>query len=259
MSEETTQRDRDRLEQEVQQRTAELIRANEKLQAAYDQRAKAEEALRNEHLHLEQVLELNEREHRLLAYDIHDGFVQPATAAVMNLQAGLSAYAADPDKALEFILRALQLLRESVTQVRWLIGDLRPVVLEDLGLTAALEKLVGDAQNRSEIRVSWSHDVKFDRLAPALETAIFRIVQEALRNAVRHSQSDRIEITLTQNEKGVFVTVQDWGRGFDAAVPKPDHFGLEGIRERARMFDGAARIESELGKGTTVTAEFPLA
>jgi signal transduction histidine kinase len=254
---ESTLRDRNQLEKEVQQRTAELVSTNEKLQAEFDQRAKAEEALRNEHLHLQQVLELSEREQRLLAYDIHDGFVQPATASLMNLQAALSTYASDPDKALEYVVRGVQLVQESLAQVRWLIGDLRSVVLEDLGLVAAIDKLVGDVRNRSETQISWSHQVQFDRLPAPLETAIYRIVQEALRNATRHSQSERIEVSLTQSEKSVVAKVQDWGRGFDASVHKADHFGLEGIRERAKMFGGAARIDSEPGKGTSVTAEFP--
>ena len=98
---ETVQRAHDQLEKEVRQRTADLVRAHEKMQAEFAQRAKAEEALRDEHRRLRQVLEMFERDQRLLAYEIHDGFVQPATAAVMNLQAGIATYTADPEKARE--------------------------------------------------------------------------------------------------------------------------------------------------------------
>ena len=255
---ETTQQARDQLEKEVRQRTADLVAAHEKLQAEFAQRTKAEEALRDEHRHLRQVLEMCERDQRLLAYEIHDGFVQPATAALMNLQAGLAAYATDPETALENVVRGLQLLQESISQVRWLISGLRPVVLEDQGLVAAVDKLVSDTENRTEIPIAWSHQVQFDRLAPALEMSLFRIIQEALRNAVRHSRTDRIEIALTQTGGTISARIQDWGCGFDASVPKPDHFGLEGMRERARLFGGAVRIESAPGEGTCVTAEFPL-
>ena len=205
-----------------------------------------------------QVLEMCERDQQLLAYEIHDGFVQPATAALMNLQASLSAYATDPDRALENIVRGVQLLQESLSQVRCLIGGLRPVVLEDQGLVAAVEQLVCDTKNRTEIQIDWSHQVEFQRLAPVVEMSLFRIIQEALRNALRHSHADRIEIALTQTGRTLGARIQDWGCGFDTSVPRPDHFGLESMRERARLFGGAARIQSAPGEGTCVTAEFPL-
>ncbi len=254
---ETTQQAHDRLEADVQQRTADLVAANQKLQAEFAQRVKAEADLREEHHHLRQVLEMFERDQRLLAYEIHDGFVQPATAALMNLQTSLSVYAADPDKALESVVRGLQLLQESISQVRWLISGLRSVVLENEGLVAAVDNLVGNTKLRTEIEIQWSHQVQFDRLAPPLEMSLFRIIQEALRNAVRHSKSDRIEIALTQTGGAISATIQDWGCGFDASVPKPDHFGLEAMQERARLFGGTVRIQSAAGEGTCVTVEFP--
>ena len=88
----------------------------------------------------------------MLAYEIHDGFVQPATAALMNLQAGLAAHTSDPEQALENVARGVQLLQESIAEVRWVISGLRPVVLEDQGLVAAVDKLVHDTESRTEIR-----------------------------------------------------------------------------------------------------------
>ncbi|MGO9115012.1 MAG: sensor histidine kinase [Thermoguttaceae bacterium] len=255
---EATQRSHDQLEKEVQERTADLLSAHEKLQAEFAQRTKAEAALRDEHSHLRKVLEMNECDQRLVAYEIHDGFVQPATAALMNLQASLSTYTKDPEKSLESVIRGLQLLQESISQVRWMISGLRPVVLEDQGLVAAIDKLVHDTGNRTEITIGWSHQVQFDRLAPTLEMSLFRIIQEALRNALRHSGTDRIEIALTQTGETICARIQDWGCGFDTSAHKPDHFGLEGMHERARLFGGVVRIESAPGKGTCVTAEFPL-
>ena len=257
-SKEAVERAHDRLEKEYQQRTADLVGAHEKLQAEFAQRAKAEEALRDEHLHLRKVLEMNECDQRLLAYEIHDGFVQPATAALMNLQASLPVYKSDPEKALENVVRSLQLLQESISQVRWLISGLRPVVLEDQGLVAAIDKLVHDTENRTEIPIAWSHQVQFNRLAPALEMSLFRIIQEALRNAVRHSRTDRVEVAVTQDGSTIYARIQDWGCGFDASARKADHFGLEGMHERARLFGGVIRIQSAPGEGTSVIAEFPL-
>jgi signal transduction histidine kinase len=138
------------------------------------------------------------------------------------------------------------------------MSGLRSVVLEDEGLVAAVDNLVDNTRLRAKIQIEWSHQVQFDRLAPPLEMALFRIIQEALRNAVRHSRSERIEIALTQAGETVTARIQDWGCGFDASVHKPDHFGLEAMQERARLFGGAARIESAPGEGTRVTVEFPI-
>ena len=255
---EDLQRVRDQLEREVREQTADLRRANEELQAEFVQRAKVEEALRDEQRHLLHVLEICERDQRLLAYEIHDGFVQPATAALMNLHASLSAYSSDPELALANVVRGVQLLQESIAEVRWLISGMRPIVLEDMGLVAAVDKLVEDTEGRMGVAIAWTHQVTFGRLAPPLEMSVFRIIQEALRNAVRHSRAERIEVSLSQADKTIVVRVKDWGCGFDMSVQKPGHFGLESLRERARLFGGAARIESAPGVGTCVTAEFPL-
>ncbi len=252
------QRSRDELETEVHRRTADLVRAHETLREEFTQRANAEAALREEQNHLRRVLEICERDQRLVAYDIHDGFIQPATAALMNLQAGLAMLSGDPQKAVESVERGLQLLQESIAEVRWLISGLRPIVLEDLGLVAAVEKLVDDTEARSGIPIRWSHHVEFHRLAPDVEKSAFRIIQEALRNAVRHSHADRIELSITQRGGTVEIRIQDWGRGFDAAIQKPGHFGLEGIGERARLLGGVARTQTAPGEGTTVIVEFPL-
>ena len=255
---ETTQQAHDQLEMEVRRQTADLVRAHEELQTEFAQRAKAEESLRQQQRHLRQLLEMSERDQRLVAYEIHDGFIQPATAALMNLQAGIAALESDPQRAMENVACGQQLLRESISQVRWLISGLRPVVLEELGLVAAVDKLVHDTEERTGILIQWSSPDRFDRLSAPLETSLFRIVQEALRNAVRHSRGNRIEIALRQTGETVEARIQDWGCGFDASVQKPGHFGLEGMQERARLLGGAAGIQSRPGEGTCVTVLVPL-
>jgi signal transduction histidine kinase len=255
---ETTQRAHEQLDKEFQVRTADLLKAHKDLQVENTQRAKAEAALREEHVHLCKVLEINECDQRLLAYEIHDGFVQTATAALMNLQAGMATCTSDSEKSWESIAHGIQLLQESISQVRWLISGLRPAILEDEGLVAAVDTLVCDTENRTEIPIGWTHQVQFNRLARSLEMSLYRIIQEALRNALRHSRTNRIEISLTQKDRTVYARVQDWGCGFDPSIHKPDHFGVEGMQERARLFGGVVRINSAPGKGTCVTAEFPL-
>ena len=168
-----------------------LIAENEHLKAEVARRAAAEAALRAEHSHLRSVLAIHEKERQLVAYDIHDGFVQPAIAASMGLQAALAACPREPETARQHVVSALQLLQRSLSQVRSLVAGLRPAVLTEAGLVAAIEQLVQDAQSSSQAFIEWSGQVAFDRLSPALEASIYRIVQEGLTNAVRHSDSKR--------------------------------------------------------------------
>jgi signal transduction histidine kinase len=101
-------------------------------------------------------------------------------------------------------------------------------------------------------------DEHFPRLVPAVENALFRMAQEGLNNASRHSGSDRVLITLRQQENRVRLEIRDWGRGFDTSAVRADRFGLKGIRERARILGGEASIESTPGQGTVISVQFPL-
>jgi signal transduction histidine kinase len=248
----------DRLEFEIIRQNSELVAANQQLTNEVAKRTEAETALYEEHRHLRSVLEIYEQDRRLVAYDIHDGFVQTAAAAQMGLQAAIGAYKDDPDKSIELTVRSLEQLRQSLAQVRALMHGLRPVVLEESGLPAAIAQLVQDAEADSKVRVEWTSCVTFDRLSPALEMSIFRIVQEGLTNARRHSMSDRVSISMSQVDRMIHLRIEDYGIGFDPSEPKAGHFGLEGIRERARLLGGTARIESTPGNGTRIDVELPL-
>lgn len=246
-----------RLKKEVDRQTSELLAANERLKTEVARRAEAESALREEHRHLSSVLAIYEKDRQLVAYDIHDGFVQTAAAASMGMQAALAAFPQDPGRAQEQVAHALKLLQQSLAQVRSLVRGLRPTELEEAGLVAAIGQLVRDTENDSQVDVQWTPQVAFERLSPALEMSIFRIVQEALTNAVRHSKSGRVAIAMRQSGGTIQLRIEDWGIGFDTTVAKPGHYGLEGIRERARLFGGAARIDSAPGKGTRIEVELP--
>ena len=100
--------------------------------------------------------------------------------------------------------------------------------------------------------------MEFDRLAPSLEIAAFRIVQECLTNACRYSKSRKVRIELRQIDGRMRIDVQDWGIGFDPERVQSGHFGLEGIRERARLLDGVAIIRAAPQQGTHITVELPL-
>jgi signal transduction histidine kinase len=132
------------------------------------------------------------------------------------------------------------------------------MILDEMGLVPALTYLVDDIQKTGTPLAEFTHSVQFDRLASPLETAVFRIVQEGLANVQRHSNSPRVRVAMVQQGDRIRVEVEDWGIGFDPEKVQPNCFGLEGIRQRARLLGGSATIDSAPGKGTRITVDLPL-
>ena len=106
--------------------------------------------------------------------------------------------------------------------------------------------------------IEYRHAVKFQRLEPTLENSLFRIAQEAMTNACRHSKSEKVHVKLTQKGDDVTLEVRDWGIGFDQDTVQENRFGLEGIRERCRILGGELSIKSKPGEGTVVRVTFPV-
>ncbi len=220
------------------------------------ERRRADQALRQERAFLQRLVEVHERERSLFAYEIHDGVMSRITAALLHLEASEAGRLLTPPKRAEFE-ESTRLLEIAGGEARRLISGLRPPILDEAGIVAAIEYLVNE--HRSQLTdVAFTHQTQFDRLAPPLENAVFRLVQEALTNVCRHSGARRASVELAQTGDRLRITVRDWGMGFDPLATSESHFGLQGIRERARLLGGSARIESEPGAGTTITAEFPL-
>jgi len=217
-----------------------------------------QEALHREQRTLRQLLELQERERQLITYEIHDGFTQEVTGAMMQFQAFLGLKQADPAEAQKAFGAGMQLLRASVAEARRLINGLRPAVLDESGIVAAIENLVSEGQQPGAARIEFSHDVRFRRLAPPLENTLFRIAQESLNNAARHSQSPVVFVRLLELGDRVRLEIEDQGIGFDTGSVPPERFGLQSIRERARLFGGETTIRSAPGKGTQVAVDLPL-
>ncbi len=222
------------------------------------QRKKAEEAILNEQRLLRQLLELHERDRQLIAYEIHDGFAQQLTGALLKLQAYEEVHARHAAEAGKIFADALQLLRDAMAETRRLISGLRPPVLDESGIVMGLDYLVSQVQGHCPAKIEYTHHVQFDRLAPPLESAIYRIVQESLSNACRYSQAHKMCVHLWQKDRHVRVRIRDWGVGFDPRKIADNHFGVRGIRERARLLGGRAIIRSVPGHGTNITVELPI-
>ncbi len=205
----------------------------------------------------EELLRLKDHDRRLIAHEIHDGLVQDATAAQMRLEAVLQSGEIPPGATKQELERVLELVRKTIHEARQFIAGLRPAALESRGLVAAVQSLATDQPpGGPSIRIAV--EGQFAGLDPLLETAIYRIVQEALTNVKRHSQSDRAEVRLTQFPEWIELEICDWGVGFDPAVMEEKRLGLKGIRERARLRGGWARVDSSPGNGTRVLVHLPL-
>ncbi len=203
---------------------------------------------------LRRLIEVQERERQLVSYEIHDGLSQYLAGAVMHLEALLHE---EGDRASPLLLTALRLVRAAAEEARQLIGGLRPPALDELGIVDAIESLVADA--RLEIpAIEFAHDLPGDRLPPDLETTIFRVVQESLSNARKHSGARTARVSLAHEGNAVRVVVRDEGRGFDPAEVPDDRFGLEGIRQRCRLAGAEPTIESAPGRGTTIEVVLPI-
>jgi signal transduction histidine kinase len=249
---------RDHLEELIEERTSELNTANEQLKSEIAERKLAEEALRRERRLLRELLDLQERDRKLVSYEIHDGLAQQLTGALFRLQASERVEDLGPDEARKTYDGGIALLQEAIAEARRLISGLRPPVLDESGVVAAIEYLVHEGERIGAPAIEFVVDVQFDRLASPLETAIFRVVQEALTNACRHSRSPKVEVRLVQEGDRVWVRIEDWGVGFDPDGVHTGRFGLQGIQERARLMGGRADILSAPNQGTRITVELPL-
>jgi signal transduction histidine kinase len=215
-----------------------------------------ESQLRSEQQFLRKLLLLQERERKVVSHEIHDGMIQDIIAAHLHVQSigGNS----DPDKIDTALDQAASSLQKAVAEGRRLIRDLRPMIIDESGVIEAIRHLIADDFDETNVCVDFHHDVDFDRLDPMLESTIFRIVQEALNNVIRHGQSDHVAVQLTQADGFLMMEVRDDGVGFDPDQVSSQHFGLRGIRERARLFGGKATIKAQLGKGTSVHVRLPI-
>jgi signal transduction histidine kinase len=192
----------------------------------------------------------------MVAHDIHDGLTQDVVGAHMALQ-GVGEQNAD-EAGYARVQRAEQLLTAAIKECRRMIRDLRPMILDEAGVVDAIEHQVAEENTRAGLTVAFRHDVRFTRLDPKLEGAIFRIVQEAISNVRRHGQTEHAAVELIQDNGALEIVVRDRGVGFDPNQVSAECFGLRGIRERARLFGGEAEITSTPGDGATVYARLPI-
>jgi signal transduction histidine kinase len=210
---------------------------------------------------LAQVTAAQEEERQRIARELHDG-VGPALAS-LNLRLRTAGKLQPNPAAAQELKELAELTQANIQDIRRLIYDLRPAVLDELGLVAALKEYVGRYQQEQGLSVTLALPEGKERLPAPLETTLFRVIQEALTNAARHAKAKHVDVALDWDAAQVTLRIADDGQGFDlreAATQAKggQHLGLWSMRERIEQFGGRLQIDSQPGTGTTIQATVPL-
>ena len=215
----------------------------------------------NEELHSlsSHLQNVREEERIQIARDIHDDLGQQLTGLKMDVNWLNKKLETEDEIVKQKMISMLELIDETLKSVRRISSDLRPSILDDFGLIAALEWHSGEVAKRSEIKVNFSADMPEPDIPVAIATGIFRIYQELLTNAVRHANAHVITSSLRLKDNHLILKIKDDGQGMDPAITGTKKtLGLIGIKERTFALGGKYDLKSEPGKGTEVQISIPL-
>jgi signal transduction histidine kinase len=208
------------------------------------------------------LLVAHEEERRRVAYEVHDELAQVAASAHQHLQAFASQHRPRSREAREQLNRTVELAQHTIREARRIVANLWPTVLDDFGLVAAIRAQVKELQ-AAGWEVDWQENLGVERLSSVVETSVFRVVQEALRNVQKHTDISRVRIRLDRQADAIRLEIRDWGQRFD---PKGittggagERVGLASMQERITLLGGQFAVESERGAGTRVVATVPVA
>ncbi|GEN54441.1 sensor histidine kinase [Halobacillus faecis] len=207
-----------------------------------------------------QIIEAQEEERRRLSREIHDGPAQMLANVMLRSDlVGRTYRERGIEEALEEVKSVRALVRSALYEVRRIIYDLRPMALDDLGLIPTLKKYLATIEDYNKnVRFSFTSFGKEKRLETKYEVALFRLVQEAVQNALKHAEPSEIKVKVEMKSNAATIIVKDDGKGFDTSKKKEKSFGLVGMRERVDMLDGELNIDSSIGEGTIVTIHLPI-
>lgn len=201
---------------------------------------------------------IREQEKSRIARELHDELGQALTALRMDVNWVIERLSSEQEVLTGKMGKMLALVDATVAATRRISSDLRPLLLDDLGLVPAVEWLVDNFRQHNDIGCELNIDAAALDFGEPYTTAIFRILQESLTNISRHAQASLVEISIKRAGDEVNLYIRDNGRGFDANARKPDSHGLMGLRERVYMLNGDVRIDSERGRGTVIEVSIPL-
>ncbi len=206
-----------------------------------------------------QILTAQEQERYRVSRELHDGINQLLSSVHHRFSAIASSLKRGrTQNVIEDLGKTSRLLEDTIEAVRRISRNLRPSELDDLGLVPALQMLMNDFQNRNDLGIKFTNQLKDVTLEKHRELAIYRIVQEAFNNIERHARAARIEFSLALKKGSLNVLIRDDGRGFDAGHPEQRGFGLVNMKERAAHAGGSLQCKSAPGRGTEISLNIPL-
>jgi signal transduction histidine kinase len=267
------------LNQALHRRSLDLTASNRQLQQEILQRKSVEESLRKSEQHYSQLLEQSrhmqeelrllsrqllsaqEEERKMISRELHDQIAQTLTGINVRL-ASLKTESTLNNKGLQKKISSTQrLVEKSVDIVHRFARELRPTVLDDLGLIPALHSFMKSFAARTGVRTSLTAFAAVEQLATAKRTVLFRVAQEALTNVARHAHASRVEVSIQKLSDCICMRIKDDGKSFQVQrvllAQGSKHLGLLGMRERLEMVGGRFDVESVAGTGTTIQAQIP--
>lgn len=205
------------------------------------------------------IIEAQEEERKRVSREIHDGPAQMMANVLLRSELVERIYREKGiDDALLEIRDLRAMVKNSLSEVRRIIYDLRPMALDDLGLIPTLAKYLKTFQEHTGMPISFQNIGKEERLPATLEIAIFRFVQEAVQNAHKHAKPKLVQVKMEVKATKVLLVIKDDGKGFDQSEKKEGSFGLLGMRERVNMLKGELTIESKINGGTLILLAIPI-
>lgn len=209
------------------------------------------------------IIQAQEDERRRVARDIHDGPAQSMANVVLRAEICERLLDVDRDELAQELAELKSTVQNTLLDTRRIIFNLRPMALDDLGLAPTLRRYLESVREETDAKVDLVILGKEQRLAETVEVTVFRLIQEAINNARKHARANRILVRVEFADYQINMQVEDDGRGFDLAKVRHqakygESFGLMSMGERADLLGGTLRIESTLGRGTTVSACIPL-
>lgn len=206
------------------------------------------------------IFQAQEKERKLISRELHDGIGQSLYSILIQTDIIQSHVETGNMVGFYDAIEKLQHdIRKTIEDIRHLSSELRPSSLDDLGLLETLKTYIHDFGNRFGIQINFSHKGSKERLPSTIETALYRITQEALTNAAKYACTKRIDLEIDQREKMVYLHIKDFGKGFDLSSKISRGVGLYSMEERASILGGKFQIESAPQKGTVIKVNIPIA
>lgn len=208
------------------------------------------------------VIEAQEHERQSLVQRLHDEPAQALTNLILQAEICERLFDKDANRARDELANLRDAVTATFRKVRSFMFDLRPMMLDDLGLVPTLKKYIEGVQEKGNVPVNWTFTGKEERLKSHYEVTIFRVIQELVTNAGKHAHCTSIEVSLDMDGNWVRASVEDNGSGFDVdevmqTMQQQKTVGLATLRERVEMLGGQLQIDSAIGRGTKISLEIP--